>query len=196
MSFFRFAVVNTTCLQTLLRPHWMHPNIEDDLAQCPTIVSILEVLQTCPLQNKSLLSTLGTVDPFDSRLITFDLDNSEPRLPSLVAFQIPVMVWNITIHRCIIDEGASTCIMSKNVRQKLGSPELVPYAITLRAYDGPPSQIGGLFQKIPVERAGKTILIDIKVIDAPMNYNILLRRSYTYAMKAVASFVFCTMIFS
>jgi hypothetical protein len=99
-------------------------------------MSFLEVLQTCPTQRKSLLSTLGAVNPEDTRLITFDLNSGEPHLPTLIAFQIPVKIWNITVHRCIIDEGASTCIMSKSIWQKLGSPKLIPSSITLRAYDG------------------------------------------------------------
>jgi hypothetical protein len=94
-------------------------------------MSVLEVLQTCPTQWKSLLSTLGEVNPVDTRLITFDLDNGEPCLPALITFQIPVKIQNITVHQCIIDEGESTCIMSKSVWKKLGSPELIPSAITL-----------------------------------------------------------------
>jgi hypothetical protein len=158
-------------------------------------MSVLEVLQTCPTQRKSLLSALGAIDPADTRLITFDIDSGEPCLPALIAFQIPVKIWNITVHRCIIDEGASTCIMSKTVWQKLGSPELIPSSITLRAYDVRPSSPEGLFQNVPVELGGKTIFIDIEVIDAPLDYNILFGRSYMYAMKAVASSVFRTMIF-
>ena len=46
-----------------------------------------------------------------------------------------------------------------------------------------------------MELRGKTILIDIEVIDAPLDYNILFRHSYMYAMKAVASFVFRKMMF-
>jgi hypothetical protein len=111
-------------------------SLVDDLAQSPAAMSVLEVLQTCPTQWKSLLSAMGAVDPADTRLITFDLDNCEPRLPAAVTIQIPVKIRNITVHRCIIDEGASTCIMSKSVWQKLGSPERLPSAITLRAYDG------------------------------------------------------------
>jgi hypothetical protein len=111
-------------------------SLVDDLAQSSAAMSVLEVLQTCPTQWKSLLSALGAVDPTDTRLITFDLDSGEPHLPALITFQIPVKIWNITVHRCIIDEGASTCIMSKSVWQKLGSPKLIPSAITLRAYDG------------------------------------------------------------
>jgi hypothetical protein len=170
-------------------------SLVDDLAQSPAAMSVLEVLQTCPTQRKSLLSTLGVVDPADTRLITFDLDSCEPRLPALVAIQIPVKIQNITVHRCIIDEGASTCIMSKTVWQKLGSLELIPSAITLQAYDGRPSSPEGIFQNVPVELGGKTILIDIEVIDAPLDYNILFGRSYMYAMKAVASSVFRTIMF-
>jgi hypothetical protein len=76
--------------------------------------------------------------------------------------------------------------MSKFVWQKLGSPELLPSAITLRAYDGRSTSPEGIFQNVPIELGGKTILIDIEVIEAPLEYNILLGRTYMYAMKAVA----------
>jgi hypothetical protein len=46
-----------------------------------------------------------------------------------------------------------------------------------------------------VELGGKTILIDIEVIDAPLDYNILFGCSYMYAMKVVASSVFRTIMF-
>jgi hypothetical protein len=74
------------------------------------------------------------------------------------------------VHQCIINEGASTCIMSKTVWQKLGSPDLVPSTITLRAYDGRPSSLEGIFQNVPIELGGKTILIEIEVINAPLDY--------------------------
>jgi hypothetical protein len=35
----------------------------DDLTQSPATMYVLEVLQTCPYQQKSMLSTLGEVDP-------------------------------------------------------------------------------------------------------------------------------------
>jgi hypothetical protein len=85
--------------------------------------------------------------------------------------------------------------MSKSVWQKLGFLELILSAITLRAYDGRPSSPEGLFQNVPVELGGKTILIDIEFIDAPLDYNILFGCSYMYAMKAIASSIFQTMMF-
>jgi hypothetical protein len=90
-------------------------SLVDDLAQSPAAMLVMEVLQTCPTQRKSLLSALGAVDPADTRFITFDLDRCEPHLPTAVAIQIPVKIRNIIVHRCIINEGASTCIMSKKV---------------------------------------------------------------------------------
>nr|KUM45854.1 hypothetical protein ABT39_MTgene2208 [Picea glauca] len=65
----------------------------------------------------------------------------------------------------------------------------------LRAYDGFISQPEGLYQNVPIELEGKMVLIDIEVVDAPLDYNILLGRSYMYAMKAVSSLVFRTMMF-
>jgi hypothetical protein len=85
--------------------------------------------------------------------------------------------------------------MSKIVWHKLGSSELIPSAITLRDYDERPSSPEGLFQNVPMELRGKTILIDIEVIDAPLDYNILFGCSYMYAMKEVASSIFRTIMF-
>jgi hypothetical protein len=103
---------------------------------------------------------------------------------------MPVKIQNIKVHRCIIDEGASTCIVSKTVWKKLGSSELVPSVITLRSYDGRPSSPKGLFQNVLVELGRKTILIDIEVIDTPLNYNILFGHRYMYAMKVISYYVF------
>jgi hypothetical protein len=156
---------------------------------------VLEVLQTYPTQWKSLISSLGAVDLADTIIITFDIYSGEPHLPTLVSFQILVKIQNIIVHRCIIDEGESTCIMSKTVWKKLGSPDIVPSTITLRSYDGQPSSPEGLFQNVPVELRGKKIFIDIEVIDAPIDYNILFGRNYMYAMNEMASFVFRMMMF-
>jgi hypothetical protein len=51
--------------------------------------------------------------------------------------------------------------------------ELIPSTITLRDYDGHPSQVEGLYQNVLIDLGGKIILIDIEVIDAQLDYNIL-----------------------
>ena len=136
------------------------------------------------------------MDPSDDHLIVFDVDWLEHSpLPDFVAFQIPVKIRNSNISCCIINEGASTCVMSTSVWKQLGSPELAPSTITLRAWDGHASQPIGLFRNFPITLAGKTVCVDVEVIDAPLDYNIILGRSYTYAMSAVPSTVFCKMSF-
>ena len=106
-------------------------NIMDDLSQTPTAMSSLEVLKTCPMQRKALLSGLGVVDPSDSKLITFDIENRELCMPSTISFQILMSIRNLVMHRCIVDEGASTCVMSTLVWHKLGSPILQSSSSTL-----------------------------------------------------------------
>ena len=70
-------------------------------------MSTLEVLQSSPPQWKSLLSSIGGIDPPDLDLITFDLDNHIPRLPHQIAFLIQVIINSKNIHCIVIDEGAS-----------------------------------------------------------------------------------------
>ena len=80
---------------------------------------------------------MDAIDPADDQLIVFDARQSDhPPLPPSVAFQIPVKIQNANVSRCIIDEGASTCVMSASVWRQLGSHELAPSTITLRAWDG------------------------------------------------------------
>jgi len=87
-------------------------NIVEDLVVSPSVMSALEVLSSCPAQRKLLLSAIGVVDIQDSNLIIFDLENSTPRLPHQMAFQIPVLVKNRPCYRIVIDEEALMCIMS------------------------------------------------------------------------------------
>ena len=89
-----------------------HYNIVEDLAQSPSAMLTLEVLQNCPSQKKALLSAIGGIDPMDSNLVSFNHKGYDPQLPAQLAFLIQVKALNKTVHRTIIDEGASTCIMS------------------------------------------------------------------------------------
>ena len=116
-------------------------------------------------------------------------------MPSTIAFQISVFIRNLVVHRCIVDEEASMCIMPTLVWQKLGSPILKPSSMTLHDYDGNPTKAQGILPHVPITLAGKTVLIDIEVINAQLDYNLLLGRSYLYAMRAVASTIFCLMMF-
>ena len=170
-------------------------SIVDDLAQMPTAMSALEVLKTCPTQRKALLASLWAVYPSDSNLITFDTENGEPCMPSTIAFQILVSIQNLVVHRCIVDEGESTCVMSTLVWKKIGSPILQPSSTTLRDYDGHPTKSQGILPHVPITLAEKIVLIDIEAVNTQLDYNLLHGRSYMYAMRAVVSTVFCLMMF-
>lgn len=96
----------------------------------------LEVLQSCPSQQKALLSAIGGVDPFDSNLICFDMENHVPCLPYHIAFLIKVIINENTIHRIVIDKGDSTYIMSVYFWKEIGSPTLNQSPNALEAFDG------------------------------------------------------------
>jgi len=172
-----------------------HYSIVEDLAQAPSAMSTLKVLQSCPSQRKSLLSAIGGIDPADSDLITFDLEGHTPRLPQQISFIIQVIINAKTIHRIVIDEGASTCIMSVACWKAIGSPTLSQSPTTLEAFDGRESRPFGILQRLPISLEGETVKVEVEVVDANLTYNLLLGRSWTYAMQAVASSLFHVICF-
>jgi len=79
--------------------------------------------------------------------------------------------------------------------EKIRIPELKPSNITLREYDGCPSTLVGLYPSVPVKLVGKTMLIEIEVLNTQLDYNILLDQSYMYKMITITSSVFRIMMF-
>ena len=136
------------------------------------------------------MSALGSVDPTNSNCIMFDLDYFKTRLSHNLAFQIHTTVNGKNIHRTIIDEGASTCVMSLSCWRAIGSPDTNQSLITLRAFDGHGFKPYGILRYFPMELGGKTMSIDLEVVDSPLDYNLLLGHSRFYAMSVVTSFIF------
>ena len=116
-------------------------------------------------------------------------------LPYHVALSIDVIHGGKTIGREVVDEGASTCVMSLSCWKALGSPELVPSNTLLTAFDGRSFHLHGILPAFEIKLAGKAVSVEVEVIDAPLNYNFLLGRSWTYAMFAIASTVFQVVVF-
>lgn len=75
-------------------------------------MSTLEVLQKFPSHKKVFLSVIVGMDPSDSNLVFFSHENYTPYLLAQLVFIIQVIIHGKNIHRSIVDEGASTCIMS------------------------------------------------------------------------------------
>jgi hypothetical protein len=72
----------------------------------------------------------------------------------------------------------------------LKSPTLNKSPMMLRAFDRRGFHPHGLLQSLAIQLGGKTITVDVNVVDAPLNYNLLLGRSWFYAMTVVASSMF------
>jgi hypothetical protein len=99
-------------------------------------MSALEVLQSYPAQRKALLKDIGGIDPTDTNLRVFDLDDHIPRFPPQIVFQIQFVVSDKNICITIIDEGASTCVMYFACWKAIGSPPLNESQKTLKAFNG------------------------------------------------------------
>ena len=94
------------------------------------------------------------------------------------------------VKRTMIDKGTATSVMSLSCWKGLGSPELSQSATMLTAFDGRSFQLHGIIPSLKVQLGGKTIVIEVEVVDAPLDYNILLGRNWMYSMQAVASSLF------
>ena len=86
--------------------------------------------------------------------------------------------------------------MSLSCWKALGSPELVPSNTLLTTFDGRSFRPHGILPAFEINLAGKAMSIEVEVIDAPLDYNLLLGRSWTYAMFAIASVVLWVVVFS
>ena len=96
-----------------------------DLSQEPCAMSTLEVLQICPMQRKNLLTALGALDPDNTNLIHFNVENYNSRLPHQLAFQISTRVVGRKVHQTILDEGDSTSFLSISCWRAIGSHEVM-----------------------------------------------------------------------
>jgi hypothetical protein len=129
-------------------------------------------------------------------MVSFDCnDLFEPSLPSSAPFQIRVEVNSINIYHCIVDEGASTSILSSSIWKVLGSPELVFVSHELLDFDRCPSEYLGVLPQLPISLVGKTVLVDVIVVQGSLDFNMLLGCDYVYAMNVVVSALFWVMHF-
>jgi hypothetical protein len=136
------------------------------------------------------LKARGGIDPTDTNLIVFDLDDHIPRLPPQLAFQIEVVVSDKNICRTVIDEGASMCVMSLACWKSIGSSPLNESQNTLKAFNGFVFNPYGVLPSFPITLEGKTVQVEVEFFDAPLDYNLLLGRSWIDSMHVVVSTLF------
>ena len=72
----------------------------------------------------------------------------------------------------------------------LGSPTLTPPSNSLKDFDGHTFLPKGYLAIFPITLSGKTVTVDVEVVERHLDYNILLGRSWSYAMTAIVSLVF------
>ena len=152
-------------------------SIVEDLAQSPCAMLALEVLQSCSAQRSALLTALGAVNPKNSLMITFDMTNFKKRLPHHMDFHIKSSYQKCNIFRTVVDEGASTCVMSLTCWKTIGSPKAVPSTTLLTAYDGHSHRPHGIVPALPICVGGKTVNIEVEIVDTSLDYNLVLGRN-------------------
>jgi hypothetical protein len=165
-------------------------SIIEYLEQVPCAMSTLKVIQHCTNQCRTLFSSIGETDPKESNLIMFNLDCFKERVSHHLTFQIQSFISEHTIHHTVLDEGASSCVMSLPCWRALGSLALISSPTNLKVFDGHGFQPHGLLKSFTMTLKSKTILVDIEVVDAPLDYNLLLARSWFYAMTVLTSSMF------
>jgi len=92
-------------------------------------------------------------------------------------------------------KGALVNIMYSTTWQALGSLQLVPLTQNLLAFNIGTSQPLRILPKFPITLGGKTIYIDMMVVQGPLDFNLLLRCDYVYVMGAFVSLPFRVVCF-
>jgi hypothetical protein len=95
-----------------------------------------------------LLSGLQMLLAHNSSHLTLLMSN----ITSLItcSFQIQVVYATKNIFRTMIDEGASTCVMSLSCWKYIDSPELTPSPTLLTTFDGHSFQPHGILSSFPI----------------------------------------------
>jgi hypothetical protein len=87
-----------------------------------------------------LLTALGSTETCNLGTIMLDTTDLKPHLPYHVAFQIvvahPMKTFTRNNFRKVVDEGASTCVMSLACWKDIGQPVLSMLPTLLTVFDG------------------------------------------------------------
>jgi len=90
----------------------------------------------------------------------------------------------------MVNEGSSASIISSLTWKALGSPKLLVVDNQFLAYDRKPGESMRVLPQFPITLGGKTVLINMMVVDCPLDFNMLLECDFVYAMNVVVSSLF------
>ena len=65
----------------------------------------------------------------------------------------------------------------------------------MTSFDGNSFRPHDILPSLKVQLGGKTIVIKVEVVDAPLDYNLLLGQNWMYSMQAVSSSLFQVVCF-
>lgn len=115
---------------------------------------------------------------------------------SYVPFQIIVQAYHMVVPNIVTNEGTYVSILSSNAWQVLGSPHLVPITQNMLGFNKGTNQLLGILPKFLITLGGKTVYIDVMVVQGPLDFNLLLGCDYVYVMEALVSSLFPVICFS
>ena len=72
---------------------------------------------------------------------------------------------------------------------------MVPSNTLLTTFNGRSFHPHGILLAFEIKLVGKVVSVEVEVIDAPLDYNLILGRSWTYAMPTIASTVLQVVVF-
>jgi hypothetical protein len=74
----------------------------------------------------------------------------------------------------MVNEGASTSVMSLACWKAIGQPIFSPSPTLLTSFDDCSFQPHGIVPSLPAQFRGKTACVEVEVVDAPLDYNLFL----------------------
>jgi hypothetical protein len=83
-------------------------------------------------------------------------------------FYFCIFFYFISLRSYFLTTSISCC-------KALGSPKLDTSATLLKAFDGHIVQPHGILIALPIDLGGNTISVDVEVVNAPLEYNLLLK---------------------
>ena len=137
-----------------------------------------------------MLSSFGVADGSSPSVIKFETHGVKPRFPYYVSLLVHVECLNNTIKCTMIDKGVVASVMSLSCWKGLRSTTFSKSGNMLTAFDGRTFQSHGILPSLEVQLGGKIIAIEVQVVYAPLDYNLLLGRNWIYNMQVVASSLF------
>jgi hypothetical protein len=80
--------------------------------------------------------------------------------------------------------------MSLSCWKSIGSTLITTYSTILKYFDGHSFKPYIILPSLPIDLGGNIVSLEDEVVDATLEYNILLGHTWFYAMKVVASTFF------